>query len=509
MFFSEFLYHGEHVTRSDAEGGRSSSFSSTRGKNDRRRSPWSGFPGGRHLGIPQNRPTEGLTRHGSGRLLPKSMTLVAHRGSISQGRMTTMRVVATFQPSKYGHARIDLAVKALPVDDLTLQRGEKRFRHRVIVGVSDPAHRGSDAGLRAALAEGVAGVLAASVRVMNHPCRPSLRNRHIQGGQHQLGVQVIAHRPAHDLARIHVQDHRQIQKPGPRRDIGRIGHPEPIGRLGIKAPLHQIHYRLRPRIAARRHHKTPQRNASNVCRSHHPRHTLAPNADAMIIGQLRMNVGRAIRATRTTVNRIDLAGERDIDPCPLTHRAFIPGVVAALGNVKQPAHCPYRKGGLVHPHEPEERFGVALLSFANQAAAFDKISRSSFSCRFSRRSRVSSSRSLVVRPPSPRLASRSACLTHFRIVQSVGPNSLDRSPYLRPAQTNSTICLRNSAGYFVPLFAIADSFSVDTEVSRKAGQAHYSSVKADDAIAYHLTIDSEISELSLSISVAWIKDHCV
>src|ERR1039457_2401523 len=45
-----------------------------------------------------------------------------------------------------------------------------------------------------------------------------------------------------------------------------------------------------------------------------------------------------------------------------------------------------------------------------------------------------------VRPPSPRLASRSACLTHFRIVQSVGPNSLDRSPYLRPAQTNSTIC---------------------------------------------------------------------
>src|SRR5450759_5080581 len=68
---------------------------------------------------------------------------------------------------------------------------------------------------------------------------------------------------------------------------------------------------------------------------------------------------------------------------------------------------------------------------------------------------------------------KSPCLTHFRIVQSVGPNSLDRSPYLRPAQTNSTICLRNSAGYFVPLFAIADSFSVDTEVSTKAGQAHF------------------------------------
>src|ERR1019366_4265993 len=157
--------------------------------------------------------------------------------------------------------------------------------------------------------------------------------------------------------------------------------------------------------------------------------------DAVIISQLRMNVRRPIRPARAAVDRLDLAGERDIEPLPFTHRAFIPGVVAALGNVKQPAHCPYRKGGLVHSHEPEERFGVALLSFANQAAAFDKISRSSFSCRFSRRSR-------------------------------------DSSPYLRPAQTNSTICLRNSAGYFVPLFAIADSFSVDTEVSTKAGQAH-------------------------------------
>src|ERR1017187_6035108 len=159
MFFSEFLYHGEHVTRSDADGGRSSSFSSTRKKRPQEKPVERFSGGGRHLGIPQNRPTEGLTRHGSGRLLPKGMTLVVHRGSISQGRMTTMRVVPTFQPSKYGHARIDLAVKALPVDDLTLQRGEKRFRHRVIVGVSDPAHRGSDARLRAALAEGVAGVL--------------------------------------------------------------------------------------------------------------------------------------------------------------------------------------------------------------------------------------------------------------------------------------------------------------------------------------------------------------
>jgi hypothetical protein len=84
-------------------------------------------------------------------------------------------------------------------------------------------------------------------------------------------------------------------------------------------------------------------------------------------------------------------------------------------------------GGLVRLDESEERFGVAVLSFANQAAAFERISRSSLSWRFSRRSRVSSWRSAVLSPPSPRPTSRSVCLTHWRIDQDVQPNSLASS----------------------------------------------------------------------------------
>lgn len=41
---------------------------------------------------------------------------------------------------------------------------------------------------------------------------------------------------------------------------------------------------------------------------------------------------------------------------------------AALGDLEQSAHDPYRKGGLVRLFESEERFGVAVLSLANQAA---------------------------------------------------------------------------------------------------------------------------------------------
>jgi hypothetical protein len=66
---------------------------------------------------------------------------------------------------------------------------------------------------------------------------------------------------------------------------------------------------------------------------------------------------------------------------------------------------PMYNGRLTHERMTQNREGpggIAFVSRANQAAAFDRISCSSLSWRFSRRSRPSSSRSAVVRPPSPR-----------------------------------------------------------------------------------------------------------
>ena len=54
--------------------------------------------------------------------------------------------------------------------------------------------------------------------------------------------------------------------------------------------------------------------------------------------------------------------------------------------------------GLVIAHELEPLGGIASVSRANQAAAFDRISRSSLSCLTSRRRRTSSSRSALVKP---------------------------------------------------------------------------------------------------------------
>ena len=98
-------------------------------------------------------------------------------------------------------------------------------------------------------------------------------------------------------------------------------------------------------------------------------------------------------------------------------------VVAAGGDTQQLAHGDDRVARLVIAHESEPFAGIAFVSRANQAAAFERISRSTRSWRFSRRSRWSSSRSAVVRPPSPRPAFRADCATQFLIDCAVGSNS--------------------------------------------------------------------------------------
>jgi len=96
----------------------------------------------------------------------------------------------------------------------------------------------------------------------------------------------------------------------------------------------------------------------------------------------------------------------------------------------------------------DRRDAVAAFAFvgANQAAAFANISRSSRSTRFSRRSRLSSSRSDVVKPSLRKPSSSAACLTHLRIALAEGSNSRANSLMLRPARANSTIRRRYSGG---------------------------------------------------------------
>jgi hypothetical protein len=58
--------------------------------------------------------------------------------------------------------------------------------------------------------------------------RPPARDRHRQRVDDQLGLEVVAHRPADDLPGAHVHHHSQEQVALERRHIGQVGEPEPV-----------------------------------------------------------------------------------------------------------------------------------------------------------------------------------------------------------------------------------------------------------------------------------------
>src|SRR5713226_7542758 len=147
------------------------------------------------------------------------------------------------------------------------------------------------------------------------------------------------------------------------------------------------------------------------------------------------------------MNRADARREFRVGARPRRWRPLAPRIVAAGGDGQHPAHRGNPVIGLIRVHELERRDGTEPVSVANQAAAFDSISRSSRSTRFSRRSRLSSSRSAVVSPSLRRPSSSPACLTHLRIALAEASNSRANCATGRPARANSMIRRRYSGAY--------------------------------------------------------------
>src|SRR5476651_1792876 len=106
--------------------------------------------------------------------------LVVDRRSVVTGGVTPMRVVPTFDPFEDGHLRFCLALEATAVEQLALERSKETLCHRVVVCISHRAHRRHDARFAATLAERVARVLAAPIRMVNDFERPALREHHVE-----------------------------------------------------------------------------------------------------------------------------------------------------------------------------------------------------------------------------------------------------------------------------------------------------------------------------------------
>src|SRR5262249_30040738 len=93
-----------------------------------------------------------------------------------------------------------------------------------------------------------------------------------------------------------------------------------------------------------------------------------------------------IDPARSRMRGADLRHQRGVGLATPGRLPLRPRVIAAGGDTQQPAHGGDRESGLILAHEPEPFDGIVFVSRANQAAAFERISLSSLSWRFSRRS---------------------------------------------------------------------------------------------------------------------------
>ena len=91
-----------------------------------------------------------------------------------------------------------------------------------------------------AFSKGNRGVLGSLIRMMDDLLGASLPHGHIKSVEHQLRAQMRRHGPADNTATPYIEDDGQIQKAGPRWDVGNIRDPELIRAGGCKIPLDQV-----------------------------------------------------------------------------------------------------------------------------------------------------------------------------------------------------------------------------------------------------------------------------
>jgi hypothetical protein len=182
----------------------------------------------------------------------------------------------------------------------------------IVVSVSDRAHRGTHAGIAAALAKSDRGVLRALVGVMDHAVRAPRRERHVEGVEHQPRGQRCRHRPADDPSAVGIEHDREIEKARPGRNVGDVGYPQSIRGFHREIAVHQVGC-----LAATfdgRGHKLASAHAGNAGCRHQPGDALATNAHAFG-GKLGMNAGRPVGAARGFMRAADLRSQRGVHPC--------------------------------------------------------------------------------------------------------------------------------------------------------------------------------------------------
>ena len=108
--------------------------------------------------------------------------------------MASVRIVPALDELKDSELCLGMRAKGGPIDQLTFECREEALTHRIVEAIADRVN----AGLLAASLDRDRCVLSTLVRMMDDISRSPLLQSHVQRVEHELGAQMICHRPADD-----------------------------------------------------------------------------------------------------------------------------------------------------------------------------------------------------------------------------------------------------------------------------------------------------------------------
>ena len=190
----------------------------------------------------------------------------------------------------------------------------------------------------------------------------------------------VAMAQADHSAAPRIEHDGQVEEPCGSRDIRDVGDPELVGSVGREVPFDEIDCRASIRVPpGRPRPPTPPARTPDPFLLHQPAHPLLADHLARLL-QLGVEPRPAVHLPVLVVGLPDLEHQLRVSLRPGRGRTAHPSVVDAGGESQHAAHRPNRIVGLIRLHELEPRSGIELLSRANQAAAFFRISCSMRSC---------------------------------------------------------------------------------------------------------------------------------
>ena len=70
--------------------------------------------------------------------------------------------------------------------------------------------------------------------------RPAPIDCHLQRFDDEFGAAMVRDRPSYDASAEDINNHSQVQKPGPRRDVRDVGNPELVRAFSGEVALYEI-----------------------------------------------------------------------------------------------------------------------------------------------------------------------------------------------------------------------------------------------------------------------------